>query len=207
MIADPSRLRRAAEHEAAHAVVADALGMDVGEVRIEPDGTGSCEYRSGGRINDAAVAIAGGLWIANYRWQQWPGQAEIGCEHDMRTLAVCDDFDRREAQHRANEILSQRGDDVLTFAEHLMGVRRADWQQYQRHVDAFRLEIARAIAEHGLDAVRAARRSGVALPGGATASAKRSGISRRYQAFGHAPGGTSTPSEGYADRMAAGGWR
>ncbi|MEU4338385.1 hypothetical protein AB0F59_27640 [Micromonospora lupini] len=160
MIADPSRLRRAAEHEAAHAVVADALGMAVGEVQINDDGTGACEYRSGGRINDAAVAVAGALWISDYRWQTWPGQGEAGCEHDMRTLALCDAFDRREAQQRASKILSERGDDVIMFAEHLMNQRRADWDQFRQGVDDLKSGVALAIGEHGLEAVRAARRSG-----------------------------------------------
>ncbi|MEU1679279.1 hypothetical protein ABZ422_09355 [Micromonospora zamorensis] len=138
--------------------------MAVGEVRINDDGTGACEYRSGGRINDAAVAVAGALWISDYRWQMWPGQGEAGCEHDMRTLAVCDAFDRREAQQRASKILSERGDDVIMFADHLMDRRRADWDQFRQGVDDLRLGVARAIGEHGLEAVRAARKNGSLLP-------------------------------------------
>ncbi|WP_371408900.1 hypothetical protein OG423_32140 [Micromonospora zamorensis] len=138
--------------------------MAVGEVRINDDGTGECEYRSGGHRNDAAVAVAGAVWIGNYRWQMWPGQAEAGCEDDMRKLALCDAFDRREAQRRADEILSKRGTMVESFAEHLMEKRRADWDRFRREVDEYVSEMAAAIRDHGREAVARHLRDGTPLP-------------------------------------------
>lgn len=57
-------LRRAAEHEAAHVVAAQALGLAVREAVVYADGTGATEF-TGGTLDDQRIVwTAGDLWIS-----------------------------------------------------------------------------------------------------------------------------------------------
>ncbi|MFY1576156.1 HK97 family phage prohead protease [Verrucosispora sp. WMMD703] len=133
MILDESELRLTAEHEAAHAVVADALGFLVGEVTVTDDGCGNTRFwADGDRVDTAAVYSAGMVWISAFRWQQWPGRGEIGCRSDYRNLAAVDDFYYRQAVRRAQSILSERADDVMAFADHLEANGSALWEDWRR---------------------------------------------------------------------------
>jgi hypothetical protein len=69
----PQRARRkAAEHEAAHAPVAEALGLRVHEIVIGDHGSGHVEYEQASRDDTAVIAVAGGLWITTFRSLRYP---------------------------------------------------------------------------------------------------------------------------------------
>ena len=64
----PQRARgKAAEHEAAHATVAEALGYRVHEIVVGDHGSGHVEYEQASRDDTAVIAVAGGLWITTFR--------------------------------------------------------------------------------------------------------------------------------------------
>src|SRR5947209_3975402 len=79
--------REASEHEAAHAVVAAALGLDVISAKISEDGSGECTHVKGTKLQTATVRMAGELWIDQFRAQQFPYGAK-GLEGDHRALAA-----------------------------------------------------------------------------------------------------------------------
>ena len=56
----PRRARgKAAEHEAAHATVAEALGYRVHEIVVGDHGSGHVEYEQASRHDTAVIAVAG----------------------------------------------------------------------------------------------------------------------------------------------------
>jgi hypothetical protein len=114
----PQRARRkAAEHEAAHATVAEALGYRVHEVVIGDHGSGHVEYEQASRKDTAVIAVAGGLWITAFRSAQYP-EGDAGCGQDDRALAVAaDQFDGRQATAQATQILREHRAAVLALAD------------------------------------------------------------------------------------------
>lgn len=116
-------LRETCEHEAAHAVVAQMLGLRGVEAVIEDDGaSGVTRYeKTSARVN-AIIAVASGVWIEEFRGLVFPLGAK-GCSSDMRSLVVAtgaDEYNMREAQRRARLILAECREQVLTVADTLM---------------------------------------------------------------------------------------
>jgi hypothetical protein len=115
--------REAAEYEAAHCWTALARGMDLVSVRLDGSG-GLCRYiRSDDPIDNAAVSVAGELWISMFRSDEFPGGA-LGCSEDRRdalrtTGDVTGDWELREARQRAHTALVTYGADVLSLADRL----------------------------------------------------------------------------------------
>lgn len=119
-------LQRTAEHEAAHAVVAVALGVRGVEVAISDDGrSGSTRYERASREATAAVAAAADVWIHEFRAVVFPTGDEVGCGDDYRLLVRSTDGDHgvREARRRARLVLGERGDEVLAVAAQLARTR------------------------------------------------------------------------------------
>lgn len=115
------RLELVAEHEAAHGVVADALGVRVGELRAGPDG-GATTYSSDGvaRQDHVVIALAGTIWISLFRSMQYPEGDANRCVEDRRTVAFhADAWGAREARRRVHDILSTRTAQVLDLAADL----------------------------------------------------------------------------------------
>ncbi|WP_131769534.1 M50 family metallopeptidase [Candidatus Protofrankia californiensis] len=120
---DPSRrLQRTAEHEAAHAVVALALGARVWEISVEPDGSGKTWHDGESPRVRAPIAAAGDVWVREFRAAEFPGDASVGCGADFRVLvrhavgvgAV--GYERR----RAWEILNERRNAVMALSRSLL---------------------------------------------------------------------------------------
>lgn len=115
-------LARTAEHEAAHVVVARALGLHVAEVSIGEDGReGSTTYETAGRDETAAVAAAAEVWITEFRGLAYPRGDADGCRDDMQVLVrnTDGDHDVHRARRRARHILGERRDEVLALAARL----------------------------------------------------------------------------------------
>lgn len=112
------RLQLCAEHEAAHAVVADALGLDVATVRVSATGDGATVYEHGTREQTAVVAVAPSVWV-DLRWEQFPEGDWAGCAGDRQRLAEYDAVSRQEARRCARAILTDRADDVVALAKRL----------------------------------------------------------------------------------------
>lgn len=103
---ETSRQREAAEHEAAHAILAQSFGLDVKVAYTLPGGTGRCLYEAGSPFQTAAIALAGELWIGTFRALAFPRGA-TGCQDDRRrAIKACpDDWDRRKAYQHCHEVL------------------------------------------------------------------------------------------------------
>jgi hypothetical protein len=113
--------RQTAEHEAAHCWAALQLGLAVYDVRMnDGDGNGGCRFVEGpGKIDNAAVYLAGGMWIRVIRSGRFPGGA-TGCRLDHEAvLRRVDDMELQEAQRRAHAALYERQADILALADRL----------------------------------------------------------------------------------------
>lgn len=124
---DPALVRQeAAEHEAAHAVAARALGVHVREVTIAEDGSGATVYVETSRENNAVIAAAGQVWIGEFRALVFPAGAR-GCGRDEQVLARstgADAYNVNRARRRARLILGERRAEVLALAQQLARARR-----------------------------------------------------------------------------------
>lgn len=120
---DPALVRQeAAEHEAAHAVTARALGVHVREVTIAEDGSGVTEYAQTTRDAAAVIAAAAHVWIGEFRALVFPAGAR-GCSDDNRALiraTAGDAYNVDQARRRARLILGERRDEVLQLARRLV---------------------------------------------------------------------------------------
>ncbi|MFJ7159747.1 hypothetical protein ACIQUQ_33005 [Streptomyces sp. NPDC101118] len=115
-------LARTAEHEAAHVVVAWALGLHVAKVSIGENGRdGVTTYEAAGRDETAAVAAAAEVWFTEFRALAYPRGDADGCRDDMRLLvrSTDGDHDIHRARRRARLILGERRDEVLALAARL----------------------------------------------------------------------------------------
>lgn len=116
-------LQRTAEHEAAHAVVAQALGVHVAEVSVASDGrSGHTVYESSTPATTAVIAAAADEWIHGFRALVFPTGDATGCGDDMRVLARAtgaDAYRVGEARRRARLILGERRDEVVQLARRL----------------------------------------------------------------------------------------
>jgi hypothetical protein len=109
--------REAAEHEAAHAVAAQALGLDVKFAKINADGNGECTYVKGTKQQRAVILMAPELWISKFRQDAFP-YGPTGLKGDHRALAAIGDaFVLRAAMDHCIEILKQNRAIVLATAD------------------------------------------------------------------------------------------
>jgi hypothetical protein len=120
---DPDLIRQeAAEHEAAHAVAARALGVHVAEVTIAEDGTGATVFEETSREAAAVIAVAAQAWIGEFRALVFPTGVR-GCSGDNRVLARStggDGYNVDQARRRARLILGEQRDEVLALARRLV---------------------------------------------------------------------------------------
>ncbi|MFE3786975.1 hypothetical protein [Streptomyces goshikiensis] len=123
-------LRLTAEHEAAHAVVARALGVPVVEVLIRDDFSGETRHEPAGRAETATIAAAADVWISGFRSLAFPGQSRSGCQDDALKLARNTDGpgDAQLAVRRAGRLLRERQAEVLALADELVRRRRITFE-------------------------------------------------------------------------------
>lgn len=112
--------RQAAEHEAAHLIVGQGLGLDVKVSYVLPGGTGRCLYEAGTPFQTATIALAGETWIGVFRSQEFPG-GPTGCESDIRAVwkALPDDWEIRRAHRLCCQILRENTALVLAISDHI----------------------------------------------------------------------------------------
>lgn len=113
--------RQTAEHEAAHATAALALGLQVRYAKIIDEGEGECSYIPGTQMENAISLIAPECWITQLRRDAFPyGATGLKCDH--RKLADVSLGDRvllREAWGHTMEILRQNSAWLLATADSL----------------------------------------------------------------------------------------
>lgn len=114
-------LQLVAEHEAAHAVVAQALRLGPVTVEIRDDMSGVTRYAKSSRKANAIVAAAAEVWITQFRYHAFPGGDRDGCRADWRDLIAntYGDMDVLDAQRRAHAVLSEYREDVIATAYRL----------------------------------------------------------------------------------------
>jgi hypothetical protein len=114
----PAGMRhRAAEHEAAHVIVAEALGVHVHDVRLFEDGSGETTHEGTSPDNNAAIAAAGYVWVEQLRFREFPDPRDIECREDRRKIAgLVDAFGARQAATKARNILREHSSEVLRLA-------------------------------------------------------------------------------------------
>lgn len=121
-------LRRTAEHEAAHAVTARALGLRVAEVSVSADGrSGLTKHESTSPAATAIVAVAAGLWTDEFRGMVFPRGDAAGCREDMRVLVRNtggDTWKMQNACRHARTILAESRDEIFAMADLLVSKRR-----------------------------------------------------------------------------------
>jgi hypothetical protein len=111
-----NRQRQSAEHEAAHAVAAHALGLKVHHTKVREDGSGECSHAPGTKLQDAIVLMAPEIWINQFRRDQFPYGAE-GLKLDHEALAeIGNVLILREAMTHCVEILKQNSAELLATA-------------------------------------------------------------------------------------------
>jgi hypothetical protein len=111
--------REAAEHEAAHAVVAEAFGATVSVATISTDGSGFCRYSVAGLtdLHRCAVMLAAKVWLETFRTIAFPRGAS-GTAQDRRDAAATG-ADLRQATDLAFEILRDNRAAVLALADRI----------------------------------------------------------------------------------------
>lgn len=116
---DPALIRQeAAEHEAAHAIAAQALGVHVRQVTIAEDGSGATEYAETTREYAAVIAAAANVWVGEFRAMAFPAGAR-GCGNDEQTLARAtgaDAYNVAKARRKARLLLGEHRAEVLELA-------------------------------------------------------------------------------------------
>lgn len=117
---DVLRRRETAEHEAAHAIVAQSLGVPVRVAHVLPDGSGECRHESGTPFQTATIALAGEIWIGTFRSLEFP-RGPVGCTPDRRTAltALPDHFEFSKAYDRCFAILRENSAHVLALADQI----------------------------------------------------------------------------------------
>jgi hypothetical protein len=132
---ETTQRRQSAEHEAAHGVVALALGRNVGRLEINPkDATGgTCTYqRADDAMDNAVIALAGKVWLEQFRYKEsWmPPRGATGCEGDLKTAYdMVGSYLLGRAFDRCRAILQDNYEAVLILADKLD--RDGAFQPYQ----------------------------------------------------------------------------
>ncbi|MFI0482227.1 hypothetical protein [Actinomadura sp. 9N215] len=124
---DDLTLRNTCEHEAAHAVVARALGVKVAEVTVSEDGhSGSTVFEQAPPVASAVIAAAAEVWITEFRALVFPFN-ERGFSEDRKSLVRHtggSDWAARRACRHARDILDGSRAEVLALADELARTRR-----------------------------------------------------------------------------------
>jgi hypothetical protein len=117
---DASRRRQTAEHEAAHSVVAQSLGVPIRLAHVLLDGSGECLHESGTPFQTATIALAGEMWIGIFRSLEFP-RGPVGCIPDRRTAlkALPDQFEFGKARDQCFTILRENRAKVLALADRI----------------------------------------------------------------------------------------
>jgi hypothetical protein len=118
---DALRRREAAEHEAAHAIVAQALGVRVRVAHVLADGSGGCLHEYGTPIQTATIALAGEIWIGTFRSLEFP-RGPAGCKSDRRAACSAvgaDDWELKRAYEQCHTILKENRAIVLALADRI----------------------------------------------------------------------------------------
>jgi hypothetical protein len=115
---DASRRRQTAEHEAAHSIVAQSLGVPVRLAHVLPDGSGECLHESGTPFQTATIALAGEIWISTFRNLEF-SRGPVGCIPDRQKAvkALPDHFEFSKARDRCFTILRDNHAEVLALAD------------------------------------------------------------------------------------------
>jgi len=131
----PALIRqKVCEHEAAHAVTAQALGVRVVDISITEDGSGETTHEKASSEDSAVIAVAAQIWVEEFRAVEFPG-GDSGCIGDRRALAWhVDDDGARLAARKARAILRERSDEVLRLASWLERVDLKDEPRRERMV-------------------------------------------------------------------------
>lgn len=117
------------EHEAAHAVVAHALGQGDVSATVEADGrSGLTTYRSTNRVARAVVAAAPEVWITEFRFREFPAVTRHEFSHDLGVLLrnTDGDHDVVTARRHARVILGEYREQVLAAADALARTRHLE---------------------------------------------------------------------------------
>lgn len=123
--------RQAAEHEAAHAVVAQALGLNVKHAKIfENGGGGECIHAKGTRLQEAIILMAPELWINRFRRDQFPSGAKGLKSDNSGLIEIGDKLILRNAMDHCMAILRQNRALMLATADQIEKYGRvtAPWQ-------------------------------------------------------------------------------
>jgi hypothetical protein len=117
---DFGKRREAAEHEAAHVIVAQALGLDVWLAHISGKGGGQSLYECGTPHQTAVVTMAGEIWINVFRSYEFIGGAH-GCEDDQQAYlrALPDDVAYNKAYRECFNILRRNYSTIIALADHI----------------------------------------------------------------------------------------
>ncbi|MEV6212135.1 hypothetical protein [Kitasatospora sp. NPDC051914] len=114
-------LQLAAEHEAAHAIVARALGLGPITVEIRDDMSGVTRHTRTSPVGTAIAAVAAEVWITEFRYFAFPAGDHHGCNADRRKLVMntTGDMEIFDVHRRAREILAEHREEVLAAAHRL----------------------------------------------------------------------------------------
>lgn len=117
---DASRRQQAAEHEAAHSIVAQSLGVPVRLAHVLADGSGECLHESGTPFQTATIALAGETWIGIFRSLEFP-RGPVGCIPDRRAAvqALPNHFELNKAYNQCFTTLRENHAKVLTLADQI----------------------------------------------------------------------------------------
>ena len=111
---DPIRV--AAEHEAAHAVVASSLGVTVARLVIYPNGSGEClRHRTTPRLS-AVISCAGDLWDKEFSAHEYRDGACADLRRQVQFVGVEGIW---AARRDARKILTERRQTVLRLGARL----------------------------------------------------------------------------------------
>lgn len=84
LIGEELSRKEAAQHEAAHTIVAQSFGLEVRLAHIQPGGSGQCLYEPAkSSFQTAAISLAGELWIEVFGSRVFLS-GPSGCEADRR---------------------------------------------------------------------------------------------------------------------------
>jgi hypothetical protein len=89
---DALRRRESAEHEAAHTVVAQALGVEVKAAYVTADSMGRCLHTRVTPFENAMISLAGEMWVGTFLSLEFP-RGPTGCDDDRRAAVDAVGFD------------------------------------------------------------------------------------------------------------------
>lgn len=122
-------LEATCEHEAAHAVVAHALGVRVVEMSVSDDGLqGLTRYETTTPTAAAIIAAAAEVWITEFRATAYPAEDNRGFGDDRSRVVrnTGSELEARDAYRRARLLLGECRDQVIPLARELARTHQLD---------------------------------------------------------------------------------